>query len=73
MTMKYNPTSGTLKKIQEMLQKCQYYRNDIDDLLEDAVLYHYERLKQGFAADHGITESREEVMLGEFRSNLGIS
>jgi len=46
MTMKYNPTSGTLKKIQEMLQKCQYYRNDIDDLLEDAVLYHYERLKK---------------------------
>lgn len=46
MTMKYNPTSSTLKKIQEMLQKCQYYRNDIDDLLEDAVLYHYERLKK---------------------------
>jgi len=46
MTMKFNPTSSTLKKIQEMLQKCQYYRNDMDDLLEDAVRYQYERLKK---------------------------
>ena len=46
MIMKFSPTPSTLKKIQEMLQKCQYYRNDIDDLLEDAVLNQYDRLKR---------------------------
>jgi len=44
--MNYKPTSGVQKKIQEILFKCQYYRNSIDDLLEDAVTSHYERLKR---------------------------
>jgi len=55
--MHYKPTSSTQQKLREILLKCQFYRNSLDDLLEDAVRSHYERLKRsGFrrwSRNHG--------------------